>query len=233
MAARPLMLPVTGGLNGLERSKQWVVYMIRPVASGDMTRTAGTALVVDDDSDLRSLYRCWLAQSYDVRTAADGVDALERLDETVDVVLLDREMPRKDGLAVARELDRRELDPAVVMISSVEPDVDLLDISVDDYLQKPVERTAVLDSVERALAVAEQPRPRRHLVSLDRRRQIVEATASPATLTGETAYQQTVDTLDSHSDTLDAAWRAVPAAVQRDGHNHSEPTPESSIQNSP
>ncbi|MBX0302670.1 response regulator transcription factor [Haloarcula salinisoli] len=198
-----------------------------------MTGTAGTVLVIDDDSDLRSLYRCWLAESFEVRTAADGVAGLGRLDEDIDVVLIDRQMPRKDGVSVAEDLDRRELDPAVVMISSVEPDVDLLDISVDDYLQKPVERTAVLDSVKRALAVAEQPRPRRHLVSLDRRRQIVEATASPETLNGETAYQQTVDTLDSHSDTLDAAWRAVPVPVQRNGRNHSEPTPESSIRNSP
>jgi len=175
-----------------------------------MTRTAGTVLVVDDDSDLRSLYRCWLADSFEVLTAADGAAGLDRLDDDVDVVVLDREMPRMDGVAVAREIDRREVDPAVVMISSVEPGVDLLDIPVDDYLRKPVTRETVLERLSRARAIAEEPRPRRHLLSLETRREIVEASVSTRTLTDD-AYQQAVDTLERHSETVQEARTSVTA----------------------
>ena len=192
-----------------------------------MSLSGGTVLVVDDDSDLRSLYRCWLAESFEVRTAADGVEAIERLDETVDVVVLDREMPRKDGLAVAREIDRCEFDPGVVMISGVTPGVDLLDVSVDDYLQKPATRELVLERVRRARAIAEEPRVRRHLLSLDTRRQVVEASASTRTLT-DPAYQRAVDTLERHSDTLAEARRAVQDDTEQPGTASSTPFQSSS-----
>lgn len=187
-----------------------------------MSLSGGTVLVVDDDSDLRSLYRCWLAESFEVRTAADGVEAIERLDETVDVVVLDREMPRKDGVAVAREIDRREFDPGVVMISGVEPGVELLDLSVDDYLQKPATRELVLERVCRARAITEEPRARRHLLSLDTRRQVVEASASTRTLT-DPVYQQAVDTLERHSDTLAEARRSVQGDGEQPGAASSTP----------
>jgi DNA-binding response OmpR family regulator len=233
IVARPFMPPADGSLNGLERSKRWVVYNLLTVVTFDMKRTAGTVLVVDDDSGLRSLYRCWLAQSYEVRTAADGVDGLRRLDGTVDVVLLDREMPRKDGVAVAREIDRREVDPAVVMLSGVEPSEDLFDIPVDDYLRKPASRESVLAGVQRAQAVAEQSRPRRHLLSLATRRRVVEESVSMGTLTGETAYQSAVDVLEHHSDTLDAARRDLSVAGRSDGPEPPKATSDPSLRKSP
>jgi len=117
------------------------------------------------DPDLRSLYRVWMGESYEVRTAADGAEALDRVEDDVDVVVLDREMPRKDGVDVARALRRRADAPAVVVGSGVTPETDLLDIPVDDSLQQPVERAGLLSAVLRAAAVADgtepaAPRPR-------------------------------------------------------------------------
>ena len=204
--------------------------MFDTLPMGSMTWTAGTVLVADDDGGMRSLYQCWLAAFDEVRTAADGEDALGRLDEDVDVVLLDREMPRTDGVAVARELDRRDLDPAVVMISGVRPDVDLLDIPVDDYLQKPVSGEAVRGRVRRAIAVAEQPRPRRHLLSLDSRRRIVEAATPRRALTADPTYQRVVNVLDRHTDTVRSARHAV--AVERHEFAH-RTAPDHSLPESP
>jgi len=177
-----------------------------------MTRTAGTVLAVDDDSDMRSLYRCWLAAADEVRTAADGVEALQRVDERVDVVLLDREMPRTDGVAVARELDRRDADPAVVMISGVEADLDLLDIPVDDYLRKPVSRETVLARVERAVTAATCPPQHRRLVALDTRRRIVERAVPRHRLAEDSNYQRAVDHLECERSTLADARESVPVA---------------------
>ncbi|WP_324661672.1 response regulator transcription factor [Haloarcula sediminis] len=178
-----------------------------------MTGTAGTVLAADDDSDMRSLYRCWLAPSYDVRLAADGDETLRKLDETVDVVVLDREMPRRDGVDVAHELEQRDTDAAVVMISGVEPDVDLLDIPVDDYLQKPSSRETVTAHIERAAAIAECSDRHRRLIAFDRRRQIVESAVSEHRLARNPQYQRTVDRLDGDSPELEQARKAVPTAA--------------------
>lgn len=67
------------------------------------TATPGL-LVADDDRNSRRLYRAWFDGEYDVQTAADGAEALEQLDDSIDAVVLDREMPRVDGVAVASEI---------------------------------------------------------------------------------------------------------------------------------
>ena len=182
-----------------------------------MTRTAGTVLVADDDSGIRSLYQCWLGAFDEVRTAADGVAALERLDGDVDVVVLDREMPGKDGVDVARELDRLELDPAVVMISGVEPDVDLLDIPVDDYLRKPVTGEVVVERVERAVAAAESSPRHRRLVALDTRRRVVEAAVPRHRFVDDPTYQRALERLDREGWTVDDARVSVPPAADATG----------------
>lgn len=155
-----------------------------------MTGMDGSLLVVDDDPDFRSLYELWLSPEYDVRTAADGVAALDRLDATVDAVILDREMPRKDGISVAQEIGTWSVDTAVVMVSSVTPGTDLLDVPIDDYLQKPVEREAVSAAVRRALAVADSPDGVRELLALDTRLDVVEGSVDACTLADSDAYQR-------------------------------------------
>ena len=161
-----------------------------------MGKTAGTLLVVDDDSDCRSLYHLWLTEHYEIRTAVDGVSAIEQMDETIDAVVIDREMPRKDGVEVTQELRASEFDPAVVMISGVEPDVDLLEIPVDDYLQKPVERAPVVEAVTRAQTLSERPDELRRHLALERRAQIVEENGDPSTLADSGAYQRARSRLD-------------------------------------
>lgn len=174
-----------------------------------MTGTDGTLLVVDDDPDFRSLYEHWLSPEYDVRTAADGVTALEQIDATIDVVVLDREMPEKDGIAVARELRTRSVDPGVVMVSGVEPDTDLLDVPVDDYIQKPVKSESVSAAVRRAKAVAESRDRLRRLLALDTRIDIVESNVDAGTLADSEAYQRATGDLEARMAALSGARPTV------------------------
>ncbi|ESS07881.1 MAG: response regulator containing CheY-like receiver, AAA-type ATPase, and DNA-binding domain protein [uncultured archaeon A07HN63] len=51
-----------------------------------------TVLVVDDESDVADLYAYRLEDAFSVRTAYSGEEAIETVDETVDVILLDRRM---------------------------------------------------------------------------------------------------------------------------------------------
>ncbi|QLD87521.1 response regulator [Natronomonas salina] len=114
-----------------------------------------TILVVEDERALIELYVRWLEGDYDVRTAEGGEQALEELDEDVDVVLLDRLMPGMSGDEVLSELRERTTDCKVAMVTAVEPDFDVITMGFDDYLTKPVERDELLETVQRLLSRTE------------------------------------------------------------------------------
>jgi two-component system response regulator AdeR len=111
-----------------------------------------TVLVVEDEPDLRETYIAALEREYDVRAASDGDEALEAVDDAVDVVFLDRRMPGISGDEVLSELRDRGVDCRVVMVTAVEPDTDVLQMEFDEYLVKPVESDDLRSAVERMLA---------------------------------------------------------------------------------
>jgi DNA-binding response OmpR family regulator len=115
-----------------------------------------TVLVVEDESDLRTIYAAALSEQYDVRTAADGRAALDALDETVAVVLLDRRMPGLSGDDVLERIREGEYDCRVAMLTAVEPDVDLIEMPCDDYVVKPVGLDDLRDTVDSLLTLGER-----------------------------------------------------------------------------
>lgn len=115
---------------------------------------AGTVLVVDDDPTVVDGYAANLRERYSVRTAYSGQEALDSLDEAVDVVLLDRRMPGLSGDEVLKHIRGRELNCRVAMVTAVTPNVDIIEMGFDDYLIKPVSREDLFATVERLLARA-------------------------------------------------------------------------------
>jgi DNA-binding response OmpR family regulator len=106
-------------------------------------------LVVDDDEDLAETYARWLERSgYRPETAFGGERALARLDTHIDVVLLDRRMPRHPGDEVLAEMRERPGSYQVSMLTAVEPAADILELPFDEYLTKPVDRELLVDTVE-------------------------------------------------------------------------------------
>lgn len=103
-----------------------------------MTQSDATVLVVDDEREIADLYARWLEDEYAVEVAYTGQDALDSLDDTIDVVLLDRRIPDLHGDEVLERIRERRLDCWVAMVTAVEPEFDILDMGFDDYLVKPV-----------------------------------------------------------------------------------------------
>lgn len=188
-----------------------------------MSGDRDTVLVVDDDPACRDLHSLWLEDEYEVVTAADGKAGLEKVG-AADVVLLDREMPRMDGEAVAHRLDEDRYDCFVVMISGVEPDFDILDLPVDEYLTKPVSRESVLDVVETMLSRAVCQRMLREYFSLTARKATLELRKRPDELNDTDEYHELVTeleakraALDEMLERFDGDWRqAILAAVGDD-----------------
>jgi two-component system, OmpR family, response regulator MprA len=100
-------------------------------------------LVVDDEQAVReSLRRALHLEGYEVELAADGSEALERLqaENQPDAVVLDVLMPGTDGLEVARSLRRSGNEVPILMLTAraaVDDRVAGLDAGADDYLVKP------------------------------------------------------------------------------------------------
>jgi two-component system response regulator MprA len=102
-----------------------------------------TIMVVDDEAAVRdALRRALSLEGYDVELAADGAEALQRLEEGArpDALLLDVLMPGVDGLEVCRRLRRSGSRLPVLMLTAraeVSDRVSGLDAGADDYLAKP------------------------------------------------------------------------------------------------
>ncbi|MFJ6785702.1 response regulator transcription factor [Streptomyces yangpuensis] len=101
-------------------------------------------LVVDDEPAVREALRRSLAfEGYDVQTAVDGLDALDKAASYAPgLIVLDIQMPRMDGLTAARRLRASGSTTPILMLTArdtVGDRVTGLDAGADDYLVKPFE----------------------------------------------------------------------------------------------
>lgn len=118
-------------------------------------------IVVADDEQaiLRMLTRNLTRRGYEVVTAADGEEALNRIEETLpDLVILDLMMPRLDGLEVCRQVREWSQMPIIILSARGEETrkVEALDLGADDYLTKPFGMDELLARVRVALRRASQ-----------------------------------------------------------------------------
>jgi CheY-like chemotaxis protein len=116
--------------------------------SNDIPAGQGSLLVVDDNPTNRDLLTRQLARhGYIVAAAADGAEALEKLDtRDFDLILLDVIMPGMDGVETLRRLkdDERLREIPVIMLSSldeVESALRCIAAGAEEYITKPVQAT--------------------------------------------------------------------------------------------
>jgi DNA-binding response OmpR family regulator len=118
------------------------------------TSTEPRVLIVDDEAEVADVYALRLRAEYDTETAYGGKEALESVGESVDVVLLDRRMPRVSGDDVLSTIRERGLDIRVIMNTAVDPDFDIVDMPFDDYLCKPVQKEDLVAAIEQQLTAS-------------------------------------------------------------------------------
>jgi two-component system KDP operon response regulator KdpE len=116
-------------------------------------------LVVDDEPALRKALRTSLtASGFDVSEARNGEEALSMLPTTpVDVVLLDINMPGRNGIEICRKIRATSMSTGIVMVTvrdSEDDKVRALEAGADDFITKPYllrEMVARLHAVLRRL----------------------------------------------------------------------------------
>jgi DNA-binding response OmpR family regulator len=111
-------------------------------------------LLVEDDADLRWLFRTALALAgYDVDEAGDGLDALRLVESrTPDLVVLDLVLQSLDGVSVQQELAARGTTSQipVVIVTGSTIDTDPLDVAC--VLRKPIMPDELVETVRRCLS---------------------------------------------------------------------------------
>jgi two-component system phosphate regulon response regulator OmpR len=111
-------------------------------------------LVVDDDQRIRRmLTRYFEQEGYRISAAADGPTMRAKLNDSVDVILLDLVMPGEDGLTLAREI-RANSDVGIIMLTGRDDVLDRivgLEVGADDYIAKPFHLREVLARVKSVL----------------------------------------------------------------------------------
>ncbi|WP_425463172.1 response regulator [Luteimonas wenzhouensis] len=123
-------------------------------------RKVPLVMVVDDSVTMRKVTgRVLERHNFEVVTAKDGLDALERMDERVpDLMLLDIEMPRMDGYELAKHMkaDPRLRDVLIMMITSRTGEKHrqrAFDLGVDRYLGKPYQEPELMRNVHELLRI--------------------------------------------------------------------------------
>ncbi|MFC7019092.1 MULTISPECIES: HalX domain-containing protein [Haloarcula] len=159
-------------------------------------------LIVEDEPDVAETYKLWLQDDYEVRMAKNGEEGLEMLDESVDVVLLDRMMPGLSGDEVLESIGERSLGCRVAMVTAVEPDFDILEMGFDAYLSKPIRSQQLHDTVSNLLERSEYDSMLQEYYALVEKQATLEATKSSAELAESDEYDALTDDIAEMRDGL-------------------------------
>ncbi len=122
----------------------------------EQTLSAGTVLIVDDESGIRESLQTLLEfEGYEVETAADGAEGLARLaDRPFDLVLLDYALPERNGIEILRDIRERDSELPVIMITAygtVENAVNAMQAGASNFIQKPWDNEKLLADVRAAV----------------------------------------------------------------------------------
>ena len=147
--------------HGLSRREQRLAEGVTHATTAPVVedvRTRPLVMVVDDSITMRKVTgRVLERHEYEVETAKDGLDAIEKLHERVpDLMLLDIEMPRMDGyeLAIQMKADPRFRGVPIIMITSRTGEKHrqrAFDLGVERYLGKPYQEAELLAQISEVL----------------------------------------------------------------------------------
>jgi two-component system alkaline phosphatase synthesis response regulator PhoP len=100
-------------------------------------------LIVDDEKNIRDLLKFNLEnEGFKTELASDGLEALQKVRDNVDLVVLDLMLPEVDGLKVCKKIrnDKQIGDLPIIMLTAKSEDIDRiigLELGADDYITKP------------------------------------------------------------------------------------------------
>ena len=113
---------------------------------------AKCVLLVEDDADLVELLKIYIEDyGFSTIVAEDGKIALDMCkNESVDLVLLDMQLPNIDGIEVTKQLRQSEFNRPIIGMtasSNNEDKIKAMDAGCNDFLSKPIQVSALVNSI--------------------------------------------------------------------------------------
>jgi len=166
-----------------------------------MSETA-VVLVVEDEEDLADpLHGRGLSREvprYGPPTTARKT--LEKMDDDVDAVLLDRRLPGMSGDEFLEKIRAQDYTCPVSMVSAVEPDFDILEMGFNDYVVKPVSKGDLHDTVNRMITIEEAGPETQEYFSLLSKKEAIEAEKTDSELAESDEYARILESLEGFHD---------------------------------
>ncbi len=113
-------------------------------------------LIIDDEPDIvKIIQKQFMASHYEVITALDGEEGLEKAErEKPDLIILDIMMPKMDGYTFTRELHTKissgRVTTPIIVLTAKEKMQDLFEIEgVKEYIVKPFDPAELLEKVKK------------------------------------------------------------------------------------
>lgn len=111
-------------------------------------------LIADDNSEIREIVKVLLeSEGYNVLEAVDGEDAICKVDESIDLIILDIVMPKKTGFKACIEIREKTSAPILFLTAKSQDSDKYMAFSAgsDDYLSKPFSYTELVSRVKALL----------------------------------------------------------------------------------
>lgn len=144
-------------LSDAQKSNQLVLFWALPEM-----QTKQTILIVEDNNSLRLLYQAYLSKKYDIISAINGYEALEKLSEhKVDLVLSDIRMPQMNGLSLRKKINQQNGRSIIPFIFLTAQDDEMVqeqaaELGIDDYLIKPINKMQLIRVIQRTIGRSKQ-----------------------------------------------------------------------------
>jgi len=161
------------------------------------------------------MHSAWLEDEYTVRTASDGEETLRNLDSDVGVVVLDRRMPGPSGDEILDWIRSQQYDIRVVMATSSDVDLDLLELAFDEYLTKPIQKQTLLSTVAELFERREYDAQLQAYLALRSKLALLQVEYTAETLEANEEYRRLRTRLDELKPTSGEIANADPETFER------------------
>lgn len=119
-----------------------------------LINTMRNILIADDNNEIREIVKVLLeSEGYNVLEAVDGEDAIRKVDESIDLIILDIVMPKKTGFKACIEIREKTSAPILFLTAKSQDSDKYMAFSAgsDDYLSKPFSYTELVSRVKALL----------------------------------------------------------------------------------
>lgn len=113
-------------------------------------------LIVEDEESLAQVYKIELEDEFEVNVATTGKQALTELTPNTDLVFLDRRLGEVSGSEVLERIrGDPEVSTRVIMVTAVDPGIEVLNMDIEGYISKPVDKEDLMKAAKQAFLMDE------------------------------------------------------------------------------